>query len=393
MKQNNGQESGTSYEYAGFRRRLLAHYVDYVIVFIFTFVVAGLVGWSPLKAFETKTLAEAQLLNESMGQRLFTIVSLAISLFYAVLMWVNFDGATPGKKMLGIKIIKDDGKKLTYPVAIIRHFSTYISYFTFFLGHLWVIWDKKKQGWHDKLAGTVVIKTGARSNTALAVMLSIVSFLILSVYFSAALYHGFKLGIDDAKAKKQVTKTEQTIVQNNKEMLPGAKVHYDNAEELFKQMRAESTKPAAVKPLADKAIKELLLAADIEPSNPLIWNSLGNAYTWVNNVGTLDNSLNAYKKAEELEPTNYVYSAGVGEILLRMRRYDEAVLQLNKTLRQAPDYGYAHLSIAKAYKGLGVYQEMSKHLRSAIAIFEKENSNGGMDTYILEAQKLLNNPN
>ncbi len=394
MKHINGEEGGTSYEYAGFRRRLLAYMVDWAILASIGVLIQIMIGQNPLATFKATTLAELNALNASNNQTVLFFVGLLVGLAYYLVMWVNFNGATIGKKMVGIKIIKTDGKSLGYSNALIRYVSQFISAFCVYLGYLWIIWDKQKQSWHDKLAGTYVIKTGAKSNTVAAVLFVILAHTIFTIYFGGLMFHGIKIGLTDPEAKKAVVEKNKKIESPMvKEMLPGAKVHYDNADELFKQMKAVSDKPVAVKPLADKTIKELLLAAEIEPNNPLIWNSLGNAYTWVNNVGTLDNSLNAYKKAEELEPTNFVYSGAVGEILLRMRKYDEAVLQLNRTLRQEPNYSYAHLSIAKAYKGLGVYQEMAKHLRSAIALFEIENKNGAMDSYILEAQKLLNNPN
>jgi uncharacterized RDD family membrane protein YckC len=40
---------------------------------------------------------------------------------------------------------------------IIRYLGYYVSIFALGLGFLWVAWDDKKQGWHDKMAGTVVI--------------------------------------------------------------------------------------------------------------------------------------------------------------------------------------------------------------------------------------------
>jgi len=80
------------------------------------------------------------------------------NILYDVLFWVNYGGATPGKKLMGIKVIQTNGKPLTYPVAIIRWFAQYISLVPLGLGYFWVAFDKKKQGWHDKIASTLVVR-------------------------------------------------------------------------------------------------------------------------------------------------------------------------------------------------------------------------------------------
>ena len=63
-----------------------------------------------------------------------------------------------GKKALKIKVVREDGKALDYKIAIIRYIGYFVSFIVFFLGYFWVIWDKEKQGWHDKIAGTFVIE-------------------------------------------------------------------------------------------------------------------------------------------------------------------------------------------------------------------------------------------
>lgn len=77
---------------------------------------------------------------------------------YSILLWVNWHGQTIGKRAMGIKVVRTDGKPLDYPEAVIRYLAYLISAIPFFLGFLWIIWDEKKQGWHDKLAKTLVVK-------------------------------------------------------------------------------------------------------------------------------------------------------------------------------------------------------------------------------------------
>ena len=47
---------------------------------------------------------------------------------------------------------------MTFPVALVRSLAAAFSTVVFFLGFLWIAWDPDKQGWHDKIAGTVVLR-------------------------------------------------------------------------------------------------------------------------------------------------------------------------------------------------------------------------------------------
>ena len=66
-------------------------------------------------------------------------------------------GQTPGKMMCKIKVVNLKGERLGYPRSFLRWVGYIISSFVFCLGFLWVVWDKNKQGWHDKIAGSYVI--------------------------------------------------------------------------------------------------------------------------------------------------------------------------------------------------------------------------------------------
>ena len=79
-------------------------------------------------------------------------------LLVVVLFWIFFS-ATPGKMLFNIKILDaKTGNKPNKLQFIIRYFGYFISTFFFMLGFIWVAFDKKKQGWHDKIASTVVIR-------------------------------------------------------------------------------------------------------------------------------------------------------------------------------------------------------------------------------------------
>ena len=88
-----------------------------------------------------------------MGRRWAFLVALA----YFAGMW-TWKGTTIGGIVLGLKVVRMDGKPVTFAVGLVRALGGAFSMMVFFLGILWIAWDREKQGWHDKLAGTVVLK-------------------------------------------------------------------------------------------------------------------------------------------------------------------------------------------------------------------------------------------
>lgn len=186
-------------QYAGFGRRFLAYCVDFLILFPVGLAVQQMMGVNPFAVFQAQSLEQLRQIQQSSAGGLPTIVSLALALAFFLIMWVNFDGATPGKKLMAVKIVKADGSKVTYPVAFIRYVGYVLSAFVFMLGYLWIIWDKKKQGWHDKIAGTTVIKTNEQPKTFLAVVLAMIAILGMTAYMGAAMFQGLRLGIRESE--------------------------------------------------------------------------------------------------------------------------------------------------------------------------------------------------
>ena len=79
--------------------------------------------------------------------------------FLAVILFWFFFSATPGKMIIRSKIVNaKTGKKPSLLQFTLRYLAYFVSYFIFFIGFFWIAFDKKKQGWHDLLAGTVVVR-------------------------------------------------------------------------------------------------------------------------------------------------------------------------------------------------------------------------------------------
>lgn len=91
------------------------------------------------------------------------VINYIFPLVAAVILWVNKAG-TPGKLVLGLRVVDaQTGEHLSFGQAIGRYFAYIPAMIPLMMGLFWIGWDSKKQGWHDKLAGTVVIRQKNRT--------------------------------------------------------------------------------------------------------------------------------------------------------------------------------------------------------------------------------------
>src|SRR5579884_3571803 len=79
----------------------------------------------------------------------------------AYIVWAIYlftRGTTPGKNMLGMDVVDEHGQPATFGRMLLREWvGKFISGIIFGLGYLWILIDKERQGWHDKLASTYVV--------------------------------------------------------------------------------------------------------------------------------------------------------------------------------------------------------------------------------------------
>ena len=134
-------------EYAGFWIRTGAGVIDSILLLIIILpVMTAIYGeayWNP------------DIYYFGIWDAIFNYVLPAIAV---VLFWV-YKSATPGKMALKLSIVDEkSGLKPSMKQSIVRYLGYYISSIPLMLGIIWVGIDKRKQGWHDKLAGTVVVK-------------------------------------------------------------------------------------------------------------------------------------------------------------------------------------------------------------------------------------------
>jgi uncharacterized RDD family membrane protein YckC len=80
-----------------------------------------------------------------------------VALAYFAGMWA-WKGTTIGGVILKLKVVRLDDQPITFAVALVRGLAAAFSFIVLFLGFFWMIWDRDKQTWHDKIAGTVVVR-------------------------------------------------------------------------------------------------------------------------------------------------------------------------------------------------------------------------------------------
>lgn len=75
---------------------------------------------------------------------------------YVILSWLLVD-KTVGHALLGLRVLRTNGQPLTIGPAVRRVLGYYVSFLALFLGFLWILVDDRRQGWHDKMADTIVV--------------------------------------------------------------------------------------------------------------------------------------------------------------------------------------------------------------------------------------------
>jgi uncharacterized RDD family membrane protein YckC len=134
-------------EYAGFWIRVGAALIDTVLMMIIIIPILSLIYGKEYWVSDSSFFGFWDL-----------VLNYAFPAIAVILFWV-YKSATPGKMALRLKIVDaDTGQAVSTGRLIGRYLGYYVSIIPFFLGLIWVGIDKKKQGWHDKLAGTVVVR-------------------------------------------------------------------------------------------------------------------------------------------------------------------------------------------------------------------------------------------
>jgi len=133
-------------QYVGFWKRVLASIIDtLILVAAIGLIVVAVYGTQYVRLYyEGKTV-------------LFDLLVQGLLPALAVIVFWRYRSATPGKMLISAKIVDAETFGAPSTGKLIGRYFAYIVSCIFMLGFIWIAFDKRKQGWHDKLAGTVVI--------------------------------------------------------------------------------------------------------------------------------------------------------------------------------------------------------------------------------------------
>lgn len=176
--------------YVGFWRRFWAYLIDGLILTVPIWLMAAPLVWNPfITAFVNLVLAPgAYTVDPATGAYTATPATMAamtslidkfgpefdllfvllfgVQVLYFGLLWSR-RGASLGQELLGIEVRHEsDGSRITFKRGVLRVFGYLVSGLILDIGFIWAAFDPRKQGWHDKIAATVVVKpSGPRTRS------------------------------------------------------------------------------------------------------------------------------------------------------------------------------------------------------------------------------------
>jgi uncharacterized RDD family membrane protein YckC len=142
--------AATETVYTGFWLRVWAAIIDSVLFMVI--IIPLLVSYYGWEYFLSAGLIQGPL---------DFFLSYVLPALATILFWI-YRSATPGKMAIGARIVDaQTGGQPSTGQLIGRYFAYLVSLIPLGLGIFWIGFDSRKQGWHDKLAGTVVVRTRA----------------------------------------------------------------------------------------------------------------------------------------------------------------------------------------------------------------------------------------
>jgi uncharacterized RDD family membrane protein YckC len=134
--------------YGGFWIRVVAYIIDAIILGIIGAIVAVILGVN----LSDPNLAQN---GRYQGAQLFDLV---VSFAYFAGLWTVMGGSL-GQRILGMRVVDaNTGAPIGFGKAALRWLGLVISFAVCFIGVIWVAFDARKQGWMDKIGGTVVVR-------------------------------------------------------------------------------------------------------------------------------------------------------------------------------------------------------------------------------------------
>jgi uncharacterized RDD family membrane protein YckC len=146
-------------EFAGHGGRFVAYILDGIIVTIIGSIlfIIGIIA-----AGSGATVVGNRVTSISTGGSIvalfFWLLAILAYVLYFPFFWAR-GGQTPGMRPFGLRIVRDrDGSRIGWGTALLRLVGLYVAFAVIYIGVIWIFIDKRRRGWQDLIAGTVMIK-------------------------------------------------------------------------------------------------------------------------------------------------------------------------------------------------------------------------------------------
>jgi len=154
------QVISVSNNYASGLRRLAAFIIDGMLVSFILGIIISVFGWPFDWSYDWRFngtdgspwwhIHHLHLASNSLQELIFIV-------YYSIMESSKYQ-ATLGKIVMGIKVVDQYGQRISLPKAILRNLSKILSALLLGIGYIMIIFDERKQGLHDKIADTFVVK-------------------------------------------------------------------------------------------------------------------------------------------------------------------------------------------------------------------------------------------
>lgn len=146
-------------EFAPHGARLVAYILDGLIIgFMFTILLV--IAFIAL--FAGSTIEDNEVTSISPGSAtvflILGLIATVIAILYFPFFWAR-GGQTPGMRPFDLRVVRDsDGGPIGWGTALLRLVGLWVAGAVFYIGFIWVFIDKRRRGWQDLIAGTIVVK-------------------------------------------------------------------------------------------------------------------------------------------------------------------------------------------------------------------------------------------
>jgi uncharacterized RDD family membrane protein YckC len=152
--------------YAGVVSRLVGFIIDVLIINIvllfigwFVSITLALLQNLSILGIDFNSLPYITTIVSIITDPIFISVFIFSVIFFYYTFFTIFSGHTPGKAILGLRIVSTKGNKISFIRSTIRFFAYIPTLISLGIGFFWIIIDDQRQAWHDTLSGTFVVYT------------------------------------------------------------------------------------------------------------------------------------------------------------------------------------------------------------------------------------------